>query len=177
MHVYGLPGHSHAAFYGAPRAGGYYVHFLDNEHWKSRMSEHSPEANKQFVTRFFEAMNTGDVDYIVSAYDAEGTLQTMGNTLISGTFTREQIQAAAGGIYEVFPSGLTFDVIDMIAEKNKVAVEATSRGEHISGQIYSNHYHFLFELREGKLLRLKEFMDTERVTDVLCGGQRPNEDA
>ena len=138
------------------------------------MSDHTPESNKKFVGRFFEAMNSGDVDFIVAAYDTEGTLQTMGNTLISGTFTRDQIEAAAGGIYEVFPDGLSFEVIDMIAQNNKVAVEATSKGAHISGQIYSNHYHFLFELREGKILSLKEFMDTERVTDVLCGGQRPN---
>jgi ketosteroid isomerase-like protein len=46
-------------------------------------------------------------------------------------------------------------------------------GEHISGQTYSNEYHFLFEFQSGKLIRLKEYMDTERVTDVLCGGQRP----
>lgn len=141
------------------------------------MSEHTPQSNKQFVQGFFKAMNEGDVASIVDAYADDGCLQTMGNTLISGTFTREQINAAAGGIYEVFPKGLSFEIIDMIAEGNKVAVEATSKGEHISGQIYSNHYHFLFELCDGKLLRLKEFMDTERVTDVLCGGQRPGDTA
>jgi ketosteroid isomerase-like protein len=61
----------------------------------------------------------------------------------------------------------------MIAEGNKVAVEASSEGEHVSGLTYSNDYHFLFEFNDGKLLRLKEYMDTEQVTDVLCGGQRP----
>ena len=55
----------------------------------------------------------------------------------------------------------------MVGEGDKVAVEATSEGKHISGQIYTNEYHFLFEFRDGKLLRLKEYMDTERVTDVL----------
>jgi ketosteroid isomerase-like protein len=52
-----------------------------------------------------------------------------------------------------------------------------SAGKHVSGQTYSNEYHFLFEFREGKLLKLKEYMDTERVTDVLCGGQRPSFEA
>jgi ketosteroid isomerase-like protein len=61
----------------------------------------------------------------------------------------------------------------MVAEGEKVAVEATSKGKHISGQTYSNNYHFLFEFREGKLLRLKEYLDTERITDILCSGQRP----
>jgi ketosteroid isomerase-like protein len=131
------------------------------------------EDNKAFVRKFFEAMNAGDVDFIVQAYAQDGQLQTMGNTLISGIFSRDQIAASAGGIFEVFPQGISFTVLDMIAEGDKVAVEATSRGEHVSGQIYSNEYHFLFEIRNGKLLRLKEYMDTERVTDILCGGQRP----
>jgi ketosteroid isomerase-like protein len=131
------------------------------------------EDNKAFVRKFFEAMNAGDVDFIVQAYAQDGQLQTMGNTLISGIFSRDQIAASAGGIFEVFPQGISFTVLDMIAEGDKVAVEATSQGEHVSGQIYSNEYHFLFEIRNGKLLRLKEYMDTERVTDILCGGQRP----
>ena len=54
-----------------------------------------------------------------------------------------------------------------------MAVEAESRGEHASGVIYANQYHFLFEFRDGKVRLLKEYMDTERVTDILCGGQRP----
>jgi len=131
------------------------------------------ESNKAIVTRFFDALNRGDVDAIVDAYAADGCVQTMGNTLISGIFNKEQIAASAGGIFDVFPEGLTFTPLAMIAEGNKVAVEATSEGKHVSGQVYSNEYHFLFEFQDGKLLKLKEYMDTERVTDVLCAGQRP----
>lgn len=134
---------------------------------------HNSEANKVIVTQFFDALNRGDVDFIVDTYAVDGCVQTMGNTLISGIFSREQIAAAAGGIFEVFPQGLKFTALGMVAEGDKVAVEATSEGHHVSGQTYCNEYHFLFEFRDGKLLRLKEYMDTERVTDVLCAGQRP----
>ena len=131
------------------------------------------DSNKILVTQFFDALNRGDVAFIVDAYAADGCVQTMGNTLISGVFSREQVAASAGGIFDVFPNGLTFTILSMVGEYDKVAVEATSVGEHISGQTYSNEYHFLFEFQSGKLIRLKEYMDTERVTDVLCGGQRP----
>ena len=133
----------------------------------------SIEENKQFVRDFFAALNAGDVERIVAAYAEDGQLRTMGNTLISGVASRDEIAAAAGGIYDVFPNGLRFTIKDMVAEGDKVAVEAESEGEHISGQTYANQYHFLFELRDGKLASLKEYMDTELVTDVLCGGQRP----
>ena len=129
--------------------------------------------NKALVAQFFQALNAGDVEAIVNTYADDGCVQTMGNTLISGISNKEQIAAAAGGIVDVFPNGLTFEVQDMVAEGEKVAVEARSEGEHISGQIYSNEYHFLFQFRDGKLLQLKEYMDTEQVTDILGGGQRP----
>lgn len=137
------------------------------------MSNFSTESNKAIVTRFFEAMNEGDVAFIVNAYAEDGVLQTMGNTLISGTYGKDQITQSASGIFDVFPEGIRFEILDMTAEGNKVAVEATSEGKHASGVTYTNEYHFLFEFREGKLLRLKEYMDTERATDILCGGQRP----
>jgi ketosteroid isomerase-like protein len=131
------------------------------------------QTNKATVTDFFAALNAGDTDTIVNTYADDGCVQTMGNTLISGVFSKEQIATSAGGIFDVFPDGLQFTVMDMVAEGDKVAVEAQSEGEHVSGQIYSNDYHFLFEFRAGKLHKLKEYLDTEQVTDVLCGGQRP----
>ena len=131
------------------------------------------EHNKQRVREFFTILNRGDVPAIVAAYASDGHLQTMGHTLISGKFTRAQIEAAAGQIYQAFPQGLTFSIDAMTAEGERVAVEAHSHGRHSSGALYSNEYHFLFVFRAGKLQLLREYMDTERVTDILCAGQRP----
>jgi len=133
----------------------------------------SAQDNKRIVEKFFEAMNNGDVDGIVGAYHDEGYLWTKGGTLISGKYSKDEVQAAAGGIYDAFPEGISFTIANMTAEGDRVAVEATSRGQHVSGQLYENEYHFLFELKDGKVVALKEYMDTERVTDILCGGQRP----
>jgi len=129
--------------------------------------------NKKRVEAFFAAMNSSDSAAIVAAYADDGFVQTMGHTLISGKFTKAQITAAAGAIFESFPQGIRFTISAMTAEAERVAVEAESDGMHISGKRYQNEYHFLFQFRNGELVTLKEYMDTERVTDVLCGGQRP----
>lgn len=133
----------------------------------------SAQENKAIVTAFFAALNRGDIETVVDTYAEDGHVRTMGNTLISGQFSKDQVASSAGGIFDVFPEGLKFTVSDMVAEGDKVAVEAESEGEHISGQNYNNEYHFLFKFRDGKLVSLREYMDTEHVTDVLCGGQRP----
>ncbi|MBA6411902.1 nuclear transport factor 2 family protein [Parahaliea sp. F7430] len=127
---------------------------------------------KAIVKQFFADLNAGKVDEVVSVYAEDGAVETMGNTLISGEFKGPELTKALTSIYDIFPKGLRFTVHGMIAEGEKVAVEATSAGEHISGQDYENQYHFLFEFDQGKLRRLREYMDTEQVTDVICRGQR-----
>jgi ketosteroid isomerase-like protein len=130
------------------------------------------EDNKQLVRQFFEAMSSGDVEFMVNAYDDAGTVQTMGSTLISGIYDKEQIRGFANGIYEAFPQGLSFTVVGVTAEGERVAVEAESNGKHASGKDYNNFYHFLFTIRDGRILSLKEYLDTELVTEILAGGQR-----
>lgn len=130
------------------------------------------QRNKQLAQAFFDFLNRGDVPAMLDAYADDGFCQTMGNTLISGVFNKAQIAAAAGGIFQVFPQGIRFTIKAMTAEGERVAVEAESEGQHISGQLYSNQYHFLMRFRDGKLVEFKEYMDTERVTDILCGGQK-----
>lgn len=133
----------------------------------------STERNKQLAVAFFDALNRGDVAALLDAYAEDGYCLTTGNTLISGKFSKAQIKAAAGQIFQVFPQGIRFTLHELTAEDDRVAVEASSEGMHVSGQRYTNQYHFFFRFRDGKVVEFKEYMDTERVTDILCGGQRP----
>jgi ketosteroid isomerase-like protein len=135
------------------------------------------ERNKKLTLAFIDAIARNDVPAIVAAYADDGRVTTMGSTLISGTFTKDQVVAAAGRVLDVFPEGLKFTVHTVTAEADRVAVEAESLGRHISGKTYNNKYHFLLRWRDGKLVEMKEYMDTEHLTDVLCGGQRPAQQA
>jgi len=130
------------------------------------------QRNKQLVQAFFTALNQADAAAILDAYAEDGRCVTMGNTLISGSYGKEQIAQYAAGVLQVFPQGIRFTIQAMTAEGERVAVEAVSEGMHVSGKLYSNQYHFLFRFRDGKVVEFKEYMDTERVTDILCGGQR-----
>ena len=121
---------------------------------------------KEFIQSFFEAMSEGDTDAIVNAYHPEVRVETMGNTLISGSRGLDEIKSFAPAVLESFPNKLKFTIKNITAEDNRVAVEAESTGEHVSGQHYNNQYHFLFELKDEKIYRLKEYMDTELVTDL-----------
>ncbi|CAB1369727.1 nuclear transport factor 2 family protein [Denitratisoma oestradiolicum] len=131
------------------------------------------ERNKQCARDLFAAISRGDAQAIADSYAEDGVLQTMGHTPISGRYDRNQIRAAAAGVLDAFPQGLEFTLHTLTAEEDRVAVEAESLGTHVSGKTYNNHYHFLLRFRDGKVVEMKEYMDTELVTDIICGGQRP----
>lgn len=131
------------------------------------------ERNKQFARDFFDMLNRGDIKAMLDAYAEDGCCYTMGRTLISGKFNKAQIAAAGNAIFDAFPQGIRFDIHNLTAEDDRVAVEAESFGMHVSGKLYNNKYHFFMRIRDGKLIELKEYMDTELITEILCGGQRP----
>jgi uncharacterized protein len=131
------------------------------------------ERNKALTRAFVDAIGRGDTEAILESYAEDGRVITMGRTLISGTYPKAQIAALAGQVLQAFPQGLEFTIHALTAEEDRVAVMAESSGPHVSGRHYHNHYHFLFRWRDGKLVELREYMDTELVTDILCGGARP----
>lgn len=132
------------------------------------------ERNKRAARTFFEAMSTSQADAVLDCYADDGKVIISGNTLISGVLDRTEILNRTNRVLEAFPDGIRFTVKTLTAEGDRVAIEAESSAIHVSGKPFNNKYHFLMRLRDGKIVVLTEYMDTELVTDVLCDGRRPS---
>lgn len=133
----------------------------------------SIEENKKLARELVEAMNRADTQWFLENYADDVLVWTMGNTAISGKYSKSEVAAFADSIFDAFPRGIKFTILGMVAEGDTVAMETESLGEHVSGKTYNNFYHMLVKFRDGKITLLKEYLDTELVTDVLAGGQRP----
>lgn len=131
------------------------------------------ERNKEIVRRYFDILSRNDIPAMLELYADDMKLRVPGETLISGTFGKEQLGKFAASVLDTFPQGLKFVVHGMTAEGDRVAVEAESIGVHKSGRPYNNLYHFLIRLRDGKIIESREYLDTQLVTDVICEGKRP----
>ena len=70
-------------------------------------------------------------------------------------------------IASMFPDGLRFTILETTVEGERVAAEVISEGVHVSGLRYANRYHFLVVVRDGRVFRLKEYMDTQHAQEVL----------
>jgi ketosteroid isomerase-like protein len=75
--------------------------------------------------------------------------------------------AGGGSIFEA--GAPTIEVTGVIAEGERVAIEGTGRGRLRNGREYDNRYHFLMIVRGGRVLSVREYMDSEHVADVLEG--------
>jgi len=63
--------------------------------------------------------------------------------------------------------GIAFTVHALTAEGDRVAAEVESYAPLVNGKVYNNHYHMLFEIRDGKVAIVKEYADTAHGRDVF----------
>lgn len=128
------------------------------------------EANKQLAREFIDALSRADTEWVLAHYADDMVMWTAGTLAISGTRGKAEIRELMDGILGAFPNGLRFELEAMTAEADRVAIEAESDGIHVSGKPYRNRYHFLLRVRDGKIVELREYLDTQLANEVLLGG-------
>ena len=127
----------------------------------------SVEHNKEIAREFFAAMSRADVAKLDELYGEDFEIWTAGTLPFSGTRGKADALAGMDFVASLFPKGIRFEIRAMTAEGERVAVEAESFGTHASGLPYHNTYHFLVVIRDGKIRRFKEYMDTMHADEVL----------
>lgn len=123
--------------------------------------------NKQVVSEFFEHFSAGEIDEAFSRVSDDVSWWVPGDLPFSGTKSKSEYLQVVGAIQQGFPGGLQLDATAMIAEGNRVAVEVASYGEHTNGKTYTNKYHFLMTLEKGKIVDVKEYMDTLHLYQLI----------
>ncbi len=128
----------------------------------------STENNKQLVRKaFFEQLVAGDMDGYLASVADDYTHTVTGKSAFAGTMTKAQFTEMLQGSGMFFPNGFKMTEKGMIAEGDRVAVEAESYAEMADGNVYNNEYHFLFEVRDGKIQAAREYMCTAHIVEVL----------
>lgn len=132
------------------------------------MSDRGTDDNKAIVRALFDALNAADSRALGQLYADDFVLWSPGALPFSGNHTKAEALQFTDAILGFFPDGLRFTITGMTAEGERVAVEAESTGRHVSGKPYRNQYHFLVVIRGGKIVQLKEYMDTAHAVEVLA---------
>lgn len=118
--------------------------------------------NKKIVNEFVEAMKTSNVDKLKTMITDDFSWWIIGKPEYLATAGEHDTEYFLGFFKgtELFPEGADFKTTSMISEGNVVAAEAEFKAKTIMGTDYENYYHFLFIIEDGKIKRMKEYMDT-----------------
>ncbi|GAB3629718.1 hypothetical protein PTE30175_05599 [Pandoraea terrae] len=133
------------------------------------MASNTNESSKAVVVRFLEVFSTGNVPGILEQLHDDATWWVSGRLKgLSGTYTKIQLAPLLLGATELYKTGaLRIVPLSMIAEGDRVAVEAESYAELKNGKVYNNRYHFVFELAGDKIMRVREYMDTVHAYETF----------
>lgn len=118
--------------------------------------------NKEVVSDFIDAMRTSNVDKLKTMITDDFSWWIIGKPEYLATAGEHDTEYFLGFFKgtDLFPDGADFKTTSMIAEGNSVAAEAEFKANTAMGTYYENNYHFLFILEDGKIKRMKEYMDT-----------------
>jgi ketosteroid isomerase-like protein len=128
----------------------------------------SSEANKQVVVDFMKYFSANDMEKALGLMAEDSTWWVAGSFPLSGTQTKAQFKELLAGVGGAMPGGIRLTPKAFTAEGDRVAVETESYAKHVNGKVYQNQYHFLFEVRGGKIRAVREYLDTMHANDVLC---------
>jgi ketosteroid isomerase-like protein len=128
----------------------------------------STTENKALVHKFWEHFSAGNFVQALDMLTEDATWWVAGSTVLSATYTKAEFAELVGKIGPMAPQGLSVTPKLLTAEDDRVSVEAVSHGEINNGKTYQNIYHFMMVVRDGKFCAVREYLDTEHVTDVFA---------
>ena len=130
----------------------------------------STEANKQTALALLQASAVHDGATFAALMHPEATYWVIGQKLhfaAAGEKTRDEI-CAYMATPSIFVGGVKPTFHNVTAEDDRVAVESEIAGTLPDGRIYRNVYHYLMWFKDGKVLRVKEYLDTQAAAEFFA---------
>jgi uncharacterized protein len=129
----------------------------------SRQGDHAmSEFNKKLVIELLENLSSGRLDETFEAVADDATWWVAGT---SESYNKQEYRKLVGQSSTIFKAPPLMTMKGITAEGERVAVEVESDADLVNGKHYHNHYHFLFVIRDGKVIEAKEYLDTKHVAD------------
>lgn len=127
------------------------------------------EDNKKVVRNFFESGNRGDVEAALGLLADDVTWTNIGSTRFSGAYSGKQtvIDELIGPLFGELEAGIHGTIDNLVAEGDFVVAQVRGQARKKDGTPYNNTYCHVFRLRDGKIVAVNEYMDTELITALF----------
>jgi uncharacterized protein len=133
------------------------------------MNARTPQ--EQVVLDFFTTLNTGDLERIRATFHPDATWQPMVEGVPGAGIhgPRDNIvDKFLGPVRGLFVPGDPKNVIDHMASSGDLVMcETRGSGTLLDGRKYNNRYSWSVEVKDGKIFRIREYMDSHYVVTLF----------
>lgn len=129
----------------------------------------SVENNKSLVRAAYDSISAGEVDGFMDRLSDDVKWTFFGKHRFAGTLVGKEdiLENLLGPLSSQLVDGLKININTVVAEGDKVVIEATGESEVIGGGTYNNIYCYVVTVRDNKITEMREYLDTELVSDVF----------
>ena len=118
--------------------------------------------NKRIVARAFDGLARAEAGDFIDAMADDFTWIIEGQSRMSGRFAgKAAVQnKLVPALFANFASDYRNFAEEIISEGDRVVVLARGEVKTVRGEDYNNSYCFVIRMRDGKMVELREYMDT-----------------
>ena len=127
------------------------------------------DTNRALITKAFEGLRHGDPSHFLPLFDADIEWRVMGSSAwLKNTKGLANVERdLVGPLFARF-AGPYLNIPELIlADGHHVVMLAKGDAETVEGNRYDNDYCFVFRMAEGKIVEVREYMDTILADSVL----------
>ncbi len=123
-----------------------------------------PDTNsKEVVQRYYDALQSGDFDTAIGLFADDVSWWVLPSSPMAGLYEGKpavlEMFSRATGLYAA-NEPLRIEILHLTAEEDRCAAEIRIRARTARGDDYENYYHFLFFVRDGRIVHVREYVDT-----------------
>ena len=126
--------------------------------------------NKETILNFLNLLDQGEFEEAAQIFAEDATFWVPGSLPFSGTLHGRQEILDKNFIpsrHLSVPGTTSLEIGTVLAEGDHVAAEWIFKRKTISGKDYENCFFGLFQMQDGKIQALREYLDTLYAKEVL----------
>jgi ketosteroid isomerase-like protein len=125
--------------------------------------------NKAVVKAYFDAVNKGHLtDDLLDHLTDDVTWWIQKASPTAGLYEgKAGVKRLFSIDTPIFTAALEVKIVRMVSEGDTVVAEAEIKSKNKNGKEYVNQYSFWMDIRDGKICRVREYLDTLYAQQVL----------
>ncbi|MCG8670561.1 MAG: nuclear transport factor 2 family protein [Pseudomonadales bacterium] len=122
--------------------------------------------NLEIVKNAISAISQSDAEGLLSLFAEDMTFEMNGHTPFSRKLKgKEAFVALFAEVMEHLAAGIPLTINNLIDAGEWIICETTGHATMKTGEPYENNYCMLWRLRDGKIIQLKEYNDSQLIME------------